>query len=364
MKYITYFFAILLFWSCDTKELEKITAFPENAIKAPVLQPMETVVIDQDSYDAEALVTFSWQPADFGYNAAVSYSIYLSSSSVPDYALASNVKLTSFTIDHQALYDKLAGENNLALPLNQASTISVYVTATVGSDFKVVKSDVKNVIFDVSKISLDGDLLSISGEFNGGSTTRAAITGKDKVYSGYVDMNWKDHESTTYKFVDFLYSSTNGGDWYGGSLDALSTSGDYLTSAPGMKFFRVDLNTKIATIVNFTKVGLTGVNGAWGTPAVEMSYDFVNKYYFVVKEVDTRSFRILCGTNWSYTMGPKIPEDLSLRIGSDVKVFDNSISKPLLGKDPNMALNEAGTYKFIFYFSSTDATWHFKVEKP
>jgi hypothetical protein len=211
---------------------------------------------------------------------------------------------------------------------------------------------------------MDGDLLSIAGEFNGGSTTRAAIIGKNKIYAGYVDMNWKDHESTTYKFVDYRYASTSTGDWYGGSLGALSTTGDNLTAAPGMKYFKVDLNTKIATIVNFTKVGLTGVNGAWGTPAVEMTYDFVNKYYYVVKEVDTRGFRLLLGTNWSYTMGPKVLADLSLRAGSDVKVYDTSIAKPLLGKDPNMTLNEAGTYKFIFYFTSIDATWHFKVEKP
>jgi hypothetical protein len=70
MKYIIYFFAILLVWSCDTKELEEIRALPENELEAPVLQSLETIVIDQDSYDEEELVTFSWEPAYFGFNAA------------------------------------------------------------------------------------------------------------------------------------------------------------------------------------------------------------------------------------------------------------------------------------------------------
>jgi hypothetical protein len=137
-----------------------------------------------------------------------------------------------------------------------------------------------------------------------------------------------------------------------------------MTTTTGMKYFNVDLNTKLANIVSFTKVGLTGVNGVWGTPAEEMIYDHTNKQYSVVLTVDTRSFRILCAPGWSYTMGPKTLEELVLSVGSDVKVYDSRISKPLVGKDPNMALTAAGTYKFILYYSTADATWHFRVENP
>ncbi len=373
MKYLKYIILVLvlpLFISCDTKELEEVRAFSDSEIVAPVLKPMEVVAIDQKSYDDEAVVTFTWEPANFGYSAAVSYSIYLTSSTASDYALASNIRATSFTIDHQALYDKLIGPNNLALQVNEVSSVKVYLTATVGSNFTIVKSGEMEMSFDIAQIGLDGDLLRISGDFNEWSTKGVAIVGLDKIYSGYVDMNWKDKESTAYKFVDFTYASASWGDWYGGSLDVLSASGENMTLAPGMKFFNVDLNTMKATVMNFTKVGLTGVNGKWATPALDMAYDYANKYYFVVTEVDTKPFRILCfspddtGWGWSYTMGPRTVEDLKIQVGSDVKVFDNKISKPLVGGDPNMQMNEAGTYKFILYFTATDATWHFKVEKP
>lgn len=373
MKYIKYIIVVLaasIIGACDTKELEEVRAFKDSEIAAPVIKPMEMVSINQESYDAEELVTFTWEPANFGYDAAVNYSIYLSTSTVENYALASNIRATSFSIDHQALFDKLVGANNLALPLNAVSKVSVYVTATVGSDFTVVKSNATEMSFNIAKIGLEGDLLNISGEFNAWSTSGAGIIGLDKVYSGYVDMNWKDQTSTPYKFVDFTYASAAWGDWFGGSLDALSATGDNLNVAPGMKFFNVDLNTMQASVMNFTKVGLTGVNGAWGTPSLEMTYDFANKYYYAVTEADTKPFRILCfspedtGWGWSYTMGPRTVEDLKLSVGSDVKVFDSKVSKPLVGGDPNMQLNEAGTYKFILYYTATDATWHFKVEKP
>ncbi len=361
---------ILFAWSCDAEKLEEVRTVPESEVVAPLLHAMESVVIDQNSYDNKEEVTFCWEPANFGYSAAISYAIYLSSETTPDYVLAANVNKTTFTIDQQTLFDKLVGESNLALPVDEVSTVEAYVTATVGSNFTIVKSTPQSLSFDIAKIGLEGDLLSVAGEFNGWSTSGAAIIGNEKVYAGYVDMNWKDHEITNYKFVDFVYTTSSWGDWFGGTLDALSTTGEDLTITPGMKHFNVDLNTNTASVINFTKIGLTGLGG-WGTPSMEMSYDYANKYYYLVADAATTDqFRILCyspedtGWGWSYTMGPRVAEDLILGYGSDVKVFDTNISKPLVGKDPNMKVNEDGTFKFIFYYTATDATWHFKVEKP
>jgi len=370
IKYILWVFAILFIWSCDTSELVEVRAVSESEMESPILNSMGTVVIDQNSYDNEETLTFNWTSADFGYPAAISYALYLSSETTTDYELAANINSSSYTIDHQALYDKLVGENNLGLPTNQVSSLSVYVTATVGSNFTVIKSDIQSISFDIAKIGLDGDLLQIAGEFNGWSTSGAAIVGNEKVYSGYVNMNWKDHESTKYKFVDFVYSTAAWGDWFGGTLDELSPTGGDITITPGMKHFDVDLNTNTAKVINFTKIGLTGLGG-WATPSMEMEYDYTNEYYWIVADAATTDqFRILCyspedtGWGWSYTMGPRVAEDLIVGYDSDVKIFDTSISKPLLGKDPNMKVNEDGTFKFILYYTATDATWHFRVERP
>jgi hypothetical protein len=371
IKYLLFLCAVSFYWSCDKNELEKTKSLPEGNIVAPAVQSMDTVVINKSSYDAKTMVNFVWTPADFGYKAATNYTVYMSSGSVSNMVLATNVSNPSYTIDHQALYDKLVGKKNLALPINKVSTVQVYVSATIGSDFTVVKSEPQNIKFKVGKAGVDGDLLNIAGDFNGWATTEAGIIGANKIYSGYVDMNMKGQASSGYKFFDFVYSTSENGASYGGSLDALSLTGGNLNATPGMKFFNVDLNTGKSSIMNFTKVGLTGINGKWATPALEMSYDYENNYYFVVTEATTDNFRILCfspddkGWGWSYTMGPRAIADLSIKAGSDVKVFDsNTVSKPLLKADPNMKLDVAGKYKFILYFTSTDATWHFKVERP
>ncbi len=374
MKYIKYLFllcAVSFYWSCDNNELEKTMALPDSNIVVPSVQSMDTVVINKTSYDAKATVKFEWSPADFGFKSATTYKIYMSAGSVSDMVLASNISTPSFTIDHQALYDKLVGKKNLALPINKVSTVQVYVTATIGTNFTIVKSEPKSIKFKIGKAGVDGDLLNIAGDFNDWSTSDAGIIGLNKIYSGYVDMNWKDHTNTGYKFVDFGHTTSEFGESYGGSLAALSLTGGNLNATPGMKFFKVDLNTGKSSIINFTKVGLTGLNGKWATPALEMIYDYENKYYYVVTEATTDNFRILCyspedtGWGWSYTMGPRTIPELSIKAGSDVKVFDsNTVSKPLIKSDPNMKLDVAGKYKFILYYTATDATWHFKVERP
>jgi hypothetical protein len=357
-------------YSCDNDVLETVKTFSEDQMMSPSIHQIDSVVINQKSYDEKALVTFSWNKADFGVNAAINYSIYLSSNTKKDFLLASNISKTFFEIDQQVFYDKLVGESNLALPKNKISNISYYVTATIGSNFKVIKSDSSVLKVNIGKIGLAGDLLFLSGDFNNWSNSANAIVGNEKKYTGYVDMNWKDHTTISYKFLDFVYSSASWGDWFGGDLSSISTSGGNITTTPGMKFFNVDLKTKQASIINFTKVGLTGINGKWATPALEMSYDYDKKYYWVVTSATTEKFRILCyspedtGWGWSYTMGPRSIDDLQIGIDSDVKVFDNSISKPLIGGDANMQVKAEGTYKFILYYTATDATWHFKVERP
>jgi hypothetical protein len=99
------------------------------------------------------------------------------------------------------LYGKLVDENGLALPVDAVTTVNVYVTATIGSGFSVVKSASKEVTFNISKIGMEGDLLYIAGDFNEWSSSRAAIVGFDKVYAGYVDMNWRDHDNILYKLL-------------------------------------------------------------------------------------------------------------------------------------------------------------------
>lgn len=149
IKYIICAFAILFIWSCDSQGLEEVKALPEAQIAPAKVKSASTVVITKETVDAKEEFTFEWEPADFGYSAEVSYSIYLSGPTVSDYSLAENILDVSYAIEHKLLYDRLTNAKKLGLPKGQVSTVSVYVTATIGSDFAVVKSAPVNIDFNV-----------------------------------------------------------------------------------------------------------------------------------------------------------------------------------------------------------------------
>jgi|GEM_PF-1228161 len=362
----------LLIYSCDTNKLDVVKTYAEDAIVAPVFNTMSDVVVNQANYDGNGDVTFSWKPADFGCKAAVDYAVYMSSSSKSDVCIGSGINATQYAIDYQSLYNRLVGKSYLALPKGKSSTVKCYVTASIGTDYTTVKSLESEITFEVGRISNGIDMLYISGDYDNDSADEHGIESQNNnhIYAGFVDMHNSTMENTSYRFVDYTYASSLAGNWYGGSLDALTLDGDKLSTTTGLKYISVNLTTNKASIINFTKVGLTGFNGSWGTPAIEMTYNESTKDYTVTAEYTSGNFRVLCYSpdaglwgGWNYTMGPKTIPELTLQDGSDVKVYHASISKPLVGGDPNMKINEYGKYTFRFYYESADATWHLSVKK-
>ncbi len=125
--------------SCDPDPLDEVRTDSSKYV-APVVEPVQEIRIDKAAYDANKNVTFTWKAADFGASTSVLYTIVLKSSS-KEQVLSADVTGTSFTIDSKTLYDRLTGSEYLGLQAGTETTISVYVSATVGLDFDVLKSE-------------------------------------------------------------------------------------------------------------------------------------------------------------------------------------------------------------------------------
>jgi hypothetical protein len=339
--------------------LEKITAFNSEQIVPPALQSTAPIVITEDNY-ATGTTTFAWQAADFGYPAQVSYAIYASYGSVTDYCLFDNINATSYTVANEALYTKLTGVSFLGLPTG-TSDVALYVSATVGSNYVKVLSPVVNLRFELEEMAAVPVLLYLPGSYNGWSSFSHGIWGMENIYKGYVDMNAAS-APVEFKFL------TAKGDWLGNSLDAIG-EGDNLTTAPGLYYVTVDLNTYQAQMIPFTIVGLTGINGAWATPAVAFEYDAANKCYKGTVEVTaTGTFRVLCyspedaaGWFWSYTLGVASADDIDVMGGSVVRLLPPSESG--VAGDGNMMMRETGTFEFRFYYNSSDSYFYLSITK-
>jgi hypothetical protein len=343
---------------CD--QLDKVTAYNAGQIVSPVFQTAGgPVVITEDNY-ATGSTTFAWQAADFGYPAQVSYAIYAGYGSVSDYCLFENIPTTSYTVSNEALYTKLTGVSYLGLPTG-ITDVSMYITATVGSNYERVSSSPATMRFELAELAAVPTLLYFPGSYNGWSMYANGIWGMDNQFKGYVDMHAAG-SPVEFKFL------TSKGEWLGGSLEALG-EGDNLTADEGLYYITADMTERTATMVPFTVVGLTGINGSWGTPAVPMEYDAAERCYKVTLEVtSTGSFRMLCyspldaaGWGWSYTLGAATADEVDVAGGSTVRLLPPAESG--VSGDGNMMMRELGSFEFKFYYDATDSYFHLSITK-
>ena len=107
------------------------------------------------------------------------------------------------------------------------------------------------------------------------------------------------------------------------------------------------------------------LHGSWMNPDDNcygpLVYDAEEKAWIGQADYTSGNFRISINDSWSFTFGPKRAADLTVRDGSDIKIYHNDIAKKFVGGDANFKVNKAGTYRFKLYYESADCTWHLAV---
>lgn len=355
-----------VFAACDPNALDVAKSYSDSEIVPPAMKSMPSVNVSQANYDANGLVTFSWDAADFGMPSALNYSLYMSSDNRKDMQLASNIFSSKYEIDYQSLYNRLIGESYLGLAKGRKHTVACYVTATMGDNFTVVKSQPVNVDFEIARISTGINMLYVTGDFNNNHPDRDGMEeDKDgsKTYRGLINMKNPSISTNNFKFVEYTYAGTTEGNLYGDEGGVVAVGGSALQATPELTWFKVDLNTgkyQMATLGG--AIRLCGFNGSWSFKNnPELVYDATENAWIGVAEYSTSNFRISINDSWSYTFGPKRIEDLVLKDGADIKIYHNDIGKPIVGGDTNFKMASPGKYRFKFYYESADCTWHLSV---
>lgn len=363
IKYCLLFILASLFASCDPNGLEIAKTSPEKDFVAPVMKAMSGIDVSQENYDGTGSVAFSWQKADFGTPTEVKYDLYMSSASKKDVLIQAGIYTTSFEMDYKTIYAKFVGESNLALPKGASSDIECYVQASLGNLYKI-KSQPITIKADIARISTGINMLYVSGDFNNNHPDRNGIeerTAGKKNYEGLVHMKYPI-ASNNVKFLEYTYSASNEGIAYGGADGVLQEGGPAI-SAPvdDLCYVKADLENGTYSFRAIGSLYLAGWNGSWRvTSCPELKYNAAEDAWISdAVEYKSGNFRP-CNTSW-VGFGPKDPNSLKLTAGSDVKIYHQDISKPIVGGDPNMSIDAPGSYVFKMYYESADATWHLVV---
>jgi len=335
MKKIFLMFTVLLA-ALGCQEVEKIEAVQASGITPSVMAAHSDIYVDADNLKND--VTFSWTPVDYGYQAAVTYSLYCSYGE-KTIQLGDSYS-TSLSLSKEALNNLVVDKKKLSVPEEATSKVQFYLISSISQTDStyMLKSNVIELNLTTVKSTAAKWIrrpLYVPGSHQGWAPAKAPVLWEtaenSDVYSGYVYL--VDCENPTEKCHFKFCPNPNWTGNLGGDPDQLTTVGDpaHITTDPGTYFITVILNSdhtsgtvKLAKVTSISAIG--DALGGWnkendliltpaGLPTDKTSATYVDDFHNAVNLQTWTGVTDACkggsfkfrlnqdwGTNWCGTL--------------------------------------------------------------
>jgi hypothetical protein len=336
-KSFIYIFIIGIFALLSACEKDETKVVQKSNPAGPALtNPGDIILLPADSADN---LTFTWKPADFGFQAAVSYSLQLdlASNDFSDPITLSTIADTFASVNVYAFDNTLLANNyTIAATASKMRIMAILkgdnYADTVFSDPVSFNLTPFDIIINYSKLYFAGSWNSWT--FN---NTEYIISAKsDKKYEGYLYINAADYtfkmsldyigwgEATT--IGDALSSGTSGtvqiGGWGGNNI--------YVDGDAGYYKFNVNLNETTYSIAK-TDFAISGDFNSWGdTP---MTYDIASGTWTLTTNLTAGGLKFKTVGSWDTNYGDT---------GADGKLDSGGT---------NVAVTSAGSYTITLNLS-------------
>ena len=323
--------------SCATKHNGPyLSATPGNpSITAPADGVTYTLT---EAQAKDTLFTMKWTKPDYGYPAAVTYTIQIDK---PGDNFSNPVKLgtanlPSFSISYGDMNSALLG---YGFKPGQSAAINVRVTASVSDSIKAeVSKSISMVLTPYSSYSyiyVPGDYQAASGYGSDWTPADAPslVMSGNKVYDGYVYMT-NPAGTCQFKFTnDKTWTLNWGAGSNAGSL-LVNSNNNLVTPDTGYYKIHVDLNALTYTIekTNWAVIG-DATPGGWAT-GTKMTYNPSTKVWSVIVKLTAGSIKFRANGSWALNYG------------------DGGNGTLVEGGNNNIPVSVAGTYKVVLDLSS------------
>lgn len=132
--------------SCST-DLDIHKTFDESQFKTPELISPSDINITAADIAGESAIEFKWSAADFGQPTKISYSISASYNG-NEKTLYANINETSYVAKAPELSSKFM---DMGVVAGEPASVSFTISATIGTNFKVIKSAAKSLSVKIEK---------------------------------------------------------------------------------------------------------------------------------------------------------------------------------------------------------------------
>ena len=290
-------------------ELEMVQICDPSEVIPPVLADVEDITITAENQTETAV--FTWDAADFGAKAAVSYALEASYGEKEFYEIVSGLSGTKAEISYEVLNQNLY--NGLELPADTPVEIQLYISARVGESQKHY-SAAKTITVQVTAAAKVYPKLYIVGSYNSWTHDRNQFIfdfdGNDAVYSGIIDFG-ANHASNEFKITagawgNDEHSMVDGQTPEGATTELVVGGGSNINVYQAKRYYHMSfLREGPALKLNFSlnSLGISGDFNGWSW--TEMTFDFATQRFYADIEIPSESglkFRE-CAENWDQNWG-------------------------------------------------------------
>ena len=329
----------LVFSACE-KDEERVIA--RQGTSPALTASTSTLVLDQASAGADAL-TLSATPSDYGFNAAVTYTLELArkGSNFSDSVVVAldRTRTKKFTVG------ELNGIlNKLELPAASESQVEARVKSQVAPSVAPVYSNVVTINATPYADLVDYPSIYVPGSYQSWAPDKApkiSTVSDKKIYEGYI--NFPD-AATEFKFTTAPNWNENFGDAATGASKTLKADGANIkVTAPGYYLVKADLEALTWDVVKTTwgVIGDATPNG-WEKEDHDLTYDAATgTWKTTLNLLGGKKMKFRANDKWDINMGDlETPNGFLAYGGADISV-------PVDGRyDIVLNLSVPGNYRY------------------
>lgn len=320
---------------------------------APVITLTPATVVLTSATANDTVSTIAWTRADFGYKAAVNYTVELVKTGNP-FIAAKTVNVGNAT---QLKY--------IGAVLNEAAIglgIAAGTTGVIDIRIKSSLSDSTFIYSAIAKLTVTAYQVEFPALLvRGGNAWITPITrtkgfvltspNYDGKYEGYINLPNADGYGGDALKLQVQSTGVQYG-WGGSSTTMAAGAGGNLWFTPAPNYMKVNADVNAGT-VNFVPVRfyLSGDHNGWSTSATPMTFDPVNHQWIATNVAFTAGNKFVFTSNNSY--------DISYKVNAEGKLL---YAGPPNWDGTNISAPGTGSYTVILDMSAGDGSYTYKVQ--
>lgn len=292
------FLGLTLSWACTEEERTVISENPDSPVLTSPSSGQSIVLLSETKTE---LLEFSFNPANFGFSAAVTYTVQMaeSGSSFENPLEVGKSNGADITITQASLNQRLIGRGYMP---DEGVEMDVRLIASLGESVTPLYSEIATVSVTPYEEVLEFAKMYVPGDYQGwapeNENTVLFSVNNDNIFEGYVHIL---EGSGAFKVNEQPNWDIN----YGGANGMLELNGPDLTVAEPFGTFKleVDLNTMTYEIGPQRRWGIIGdatpLDWAEDTP---MNFDRVENVLTITVDLVAGNFKFRAG-DWAFNYG-------------------------------------------------------------